>query len=350
MESEQESKQESEHNGGAMRRIRAFWRRVLTGPTLGARIEAYEEIAPGLGAGIGIREVLRTAAERHRGAKRRSIEILADGVAADRPLAATMLAHPECYSAIEAALVATGERTGRLDAAFRSAAAQLERERDTRNRLVQACAYPFVLIHCLILIPALGLIAASRGVLAYLAFVVPALLLLWGSLFAVASVFAAFSHRVGFARFVDRLPIIGKVVKAAALARFARSLAALHGAGITYDESLRASAEASGHALIRADADVAIYAIRRGATFPVALDEMTSLPSDDRSLLVAGERSGELESAARRVAEMEDQRFEVVTKRAIAVLPSVLIGIVGVAVAVLMLKVVGGYYKTLTSF
>lgn len=329
---------------GAVPSVRAFWRRTLSGPSVGARIAMYEEIAPGLGAGIGVREVLRTAAARHGGAKRRAIEILAEGVDRDAGLSATMLANPEHFTVLEAALVATGERTGRLDAAFRAAAAQLDKTRATRNRVIQACAYPLFLVHALV--ATMGMVHMFGGG-SFLAVVLPAFALIWGGFVAVASINAAFAGRPGYRRFVERIPVVGAVVKTSSMTRFARAFAALHGAGMSHDESLRIAADASGSALLRADAAIACYALSKGQSLPAALTLMPSLPGEAQGILIAGEQSGELEAAAARVAALAEERGDVVAKRAITLLPGCLVLIVGLAVALLAFSVIGGYYKSM---
>lgn len=313
-----------------LQRVTTFWRRTLTGPSAGARIAIYEELAPTVAAGIGLREALRAVADRHSGAKRRAVELLADGLDHDVQLAATMRSAPAVFSPIEAALVATGERTGRIDVALRAAAAQLERDRDMRNRIIQAVAYPLLVLHCFILMCSL---VRMFGGGSFLLLAVPSFLALWGGVFAVASLHAAFAGSPGYARWVERVPVLGAVIRAGALARFARAFAALHGTGVSYDESLSVSAEASGNAIIRSDAALAVYAVRSGQPFSVALATMKSIPLDDYGLLIAGEQAGDLEGAANRVAKLEDDRFEVVTKRATAVLPGLLMLVMGAAVA-----------------
>src|SRR5262245_22548887 len=224
-----------------MSRVRAFWRRTLRGPGTGARLEVYEELAPTLAAGIGVREALHMSADRHRGAKRRMLDLLADGLERNVPLSETMRTNPEVFTPIEAALVATGERSGRIDAAFADAAVQLERTRKVRNRIIQAIAYPVLLVHCFILMCSL---VRMFGGGSFLAIALPSLLAFWGGLFVLASVHAACAGRAGYARFVVALPVIGRVVRAGALARFFRSFAVLHGAGVAYEECLLVGANA----------------------------------------------------------------------------------------------------------
>jgi type II secretory pathway component PulF len=162
---------------------------------------------------------------------------------------------------------------------------------------------------------------------------VPPFLLLWTAIFLAVSLHAGLRGGRGYARFLESIPALGRALRAASLARFARAFQTLHGAGVSYDETLRVAAEASGHAAIAADSEEARTALLRGEPFPSALERMRSIPSDDRGLLVAGEQSGDLEAAAGRVAQMEEDRFEVAAKRAFSLLPGVLMILVGAAVA-----------------
>jgi type IV pilus assembly protein PilC len=325
-------------------RVKAFWRRVLVGPGEARRIELYEEFAPMLTAGIGIRETLRSCADRHGGAKRRAVDLLADGIDRDVDLSKTMRAHPEIFTPLEAAMVATGERTGRLDAAFRAAAAQLERSMAVRNRLFQALAYPTLVVHCFILM--VSLVGTFQGG-SFLALALPSFGLLWGGTILLVSAHAALRDSPAYARLVSRLPVIGRVVRSSALARFSRAFAALHGGGISYDESLRTAADASGSALLKKDAETAVAVLAGGAPLPAALAAMSSIPQEDRGLLVAGEQSGDLEGAANRVADLEQERFEVVAKRATALLPGCLTLLMGLAVAWFAFSFYGGLYRGL---
>jgi type II secretory pathway component PulF len=323
-------------------RVRAFWRRTLRGPGVGGRIEIYEELAPTVGAGIGIREALDACADRHGGAKRRALMLLADALARDVPLSETMRAHPETFSAVEAALVATGERTGRLDAAFRAAAAQLERSRGVRNRIVQAVAYPVLLVHCFILMCSL---VRMFGGGSFLGIALPSFVAFWGGLFVLTSVHVALSRDARYSQILASLPVAGRVVRAGALGRFLRAFAALHGAGVAYEDCLRLSAEASADGAVGADAETAIRSLAGGAPLAFALSQMSTIPVDDRGLLLAGEQSGELETAANRAAALEESRFDVVLKRATTLLPGCLVLLIGIAVGWYAISFYAGIYK-----
>ena len=325
-------------------RVRAFWRRTLKGPGVGARIEIYEELAPTLSAGIGIREGLHFAADRHGGSKRRLLDLLADGLERDVPLSETMRSNPDVFSAVETALVATGERTGRMDAAFRAASAQLERSRGVRNRIIQAVAYPVLLIHCFIMMCSL---VRMFGGGSFLAIALPSFLAFWGGLFVLTSLHVACSRDARYSQMLAAVPLVGRVVRAGALGRFLRCFAALHGAGVAYEECLRLSADASSDGAVRADADAAARSLAGGAPLAIALAQMSTIPGDDKGLLIAGEQSGELEAAASRAAMLEETRFDVVLKRATALLPGCLVILIGIAVGWYAISFYAGLYRGL---
>lgn len=325
-------------------RVRAFWRRTLRGPGVGARIEIYEELAPTVGAGIGIREALAASAGRHGGAKHRALTLLLDGLGRDVPLSETMRRSPDAFSGLEAALVATGERTGRLDAAFRAAAAQLERTRSVRNRIVQAVSYPMLLVHCFILM--VSIVGAANGH-SFVKTALPSFAAFWGGLFLLTSIHVALALEATYANVLAAVPIVGRVVRAGALGRFLRSFAALHGAGIAYEDCLRLSAAASNDGAVLADANAAARSLAGGAPLSEALGRMSTIPVDDRGLLIAGEQSGDLEAAANRAAGLEEDRFDVVLKRATALLPGCLVMLIGIAVGWYAISFYAGLYKGL---
>jgi type IV pilus assembly protein PilC len=327
--------------GGALGRVRTFWRRTLFGPSVVARIEIYEELAPTLAAGIGLREALQATTDRHSGAKRRAVELLSDGVERDVPMSVTMRANPEFFTLIEAAIVETGERTGRMDVAFRGAAAQLERAKAVRTRMWQSVSYPLLLVHCFILMCS---VVRMFGGGSFLLLAVPSFALLWGGIFLVASVHAARQDSEGYARRLRSIPLFGSVLRVGSLARFARVFAALYGSGVAYGEALLIAGQASGDAVMCAEAVTAASALDRGASLPEALTRMPSIPSDDMGLLLAGEKSGELEGAALRVSVLEDARYDVSVNRMAGLLRNGLVVVMGCAVGLYAVSFYAKYY------
>lgn len=321
--------------------IAAFWRRSLRGPTARTRMLLYDEIAPSLGAGVGLRQSLEGARARHGGrGRRRALDALAGAAASGTSLAEAMRAEPDVFSPLETALVAAGERTGRLDAAFRAASAELSKARAASSRTLQASLYPLFLAHFFVLVP----LPLARGA-SVTGFALPLLAALWAAAAGLTSLHVGLRGSRGYAAALARIPVVGGLRRAGSLARFARCLAALHASGSSHGESVRLAADASGDAEVRADASVAAHLLDRGASLPQAFDAMACLPQDDRNLLVAGEQSGELESAATRVADLEQARRDALLGRTMALLPALLVLLVGLAVAWLAISFYGRLFS-----
>ncbi len=327
------------------KRAAAFWRRVLSGATPRARLDLYTEIASMTAAGIAVRQALRFIAERQHGARRRLAQALSEPAERGESLSSGLRAHPELFPPIETELVAAGERTGRVDAAFRATAAQVERTLALRNRVISAALYPLFLVHFGIVVLSIPLVGMQRGLGAWLLFVVPVLLLLWGALGAAVTAHVAFAESPRYGRALFAVPVLGRALRAAALSRFLRALSALHGAGVQFDEALLAAGAAAGNGVLREEARAAARLTASGESLTVALAGVATLPRESLAQVAGAEQSGDLESALLRVADLEQERADASATRATALLPGCLVALVALGVAWVAYAVVWrGYF------
>jgi type II secretory pathway component PulF len=317
------------------------WKRWLTGPGLGNRVLLHEEIASLVGAGIGIREALADLRDRSTGRRRRALERLADAVAHGVPPGRALAAMPEAFSPAEAAIVAAGDRTGRLDQAFREAAAEVERARQALGRLVRSIAYPLFLVHFALFVPACSVMQMRSGPATARMFVWTTFLLMWTAILGVWTLHVAHRRDVGWGRTVARLPFVGDVVASGALSRAGRVAAAVHGAGTTLPDTLHAAADAAGNGWIEADLRAAAERIREGSTATEALVRVEALSSAARSLVETGEKTGTLDLAFGRIAQIEDERFTAAARRLSVALAAALMVLVGLVVFWLLASVLG---------
>jgi general secretion pathway protein F len=273
--------------------------------------------------------------------------VLALGVAVDRgePLAPEMRGHPQLFSPLEIALVATGESSGRLDSSLRTLAAELERGKKLRNRLLQVGLYPVLLLHAALIIPTLGMVWAPYGFGAYLTVVLTGLLLFWGTLAALASAHAVFSRSAGYGRVLLRLPGLGAALLDTAVARFSRALSVLHGAGLPLHRCVFEAAEVSGNGWTRARLASAVPLLEAGSTLSDAIRPAGVLPPQVYGLLATGEQSGDLERSMGRAADLMEERAGHRLARGVAILPILLTLIVGLVVAIMALNGIGGHYR-----
>ena len=326
-----------------------WWKRWTLGPTLGDRSILYQELASLTGAGIGIQQAVHGLHERAGGRRRRALALLDDAVAHGVPPGEAMARLPDHFAPVEAHIVAAGERTGRLDRAFRDAAAEADRARQSLAKLLRSTAYPVFLLHFALFIPGCVLMQNAGGARAAQVFVWGVFLAFWAAVAVGTTFHVARRNDPAYGHAVARLPLVGAVTKSGALARATRVASLLHDAGADLPTSLRAAAGASGNGWIAAGFRAAADRVQQGELAAAALAAVTALGSESRSLIETGEVSGNLDESFARIAQIEEDRFDAATRRLAVGLGGLLFATAAIIVAVMYVSVIGGYYAKVLS-
>jgi len=329
--------------------VRLFWARLFLGPTDHQRVQLYQELAGMTAAGIGIREALEGMLQRHGRRTGRVISCLSEAVQAGNTMAPAMAARPDLFSGLEAGLVRAGERTGPLDHAFNSVADAVERRKKIRNQIVAGVAYPLLLIHFGLFVMPLGFILVRSGLGAYLAFVIPIFLLLWGVIFAAASLHGGLSRRVSYGRFILAVPIFGAAARYAAVTRFARALSALNGAGTDAATALVDAAHAGGNAWMTREIEQAATTVLEGNTLAHSLLGNPALPQEVWNSIASGEQAGELEAALSRTADVYEEKFRTASRASSGALFVLMMGLVALMVMGAAWNVISDYLAAFNS-
>jgi MSHA biogenesis protein MshG len=289
------------------------------------------------------------------------IKDLRSSLDSGRDLSASMRRHPEVFSSFYVSIVQVGELTGGLEAVFLRLYQHLEFEKEIRERIKAALRYPtFVLLAMaaalviinIFVIPAFAKVfagfkaqlpLATRILIGFSDFMVAQ----WPFLLAavVAVIFAARTYvrtpvgKYQWDRYKLRLPIAGKIILKATLARFARTFSlalqsgvpavqALSTVSLVVDndylaqriESMREGVE-RGESVLRTAASSGIFT-------PVVLQ-----------MIAVGDETGELDSLMREVAELYEREVEYEVRTLSAQVEPILLVVLGVMVLVLALGV-----------
>lgn len=217
------------------------------------------------------------------------------------------------FSELDTGILTAGEQSGRLEEACRALAdfyAHLEKE---RNRALAASAYPVFILHLgaiLLSIPP----AVVEGSLP--AFLREAGLFLGTAYLAVAAVAASlwlaargFSSGNSADRLVSRIPIVGGLLRCAALARFCLVLSLGIRSAEGFLSGLKKAGAASGSARIRTACGQAVTSIRSGSGFSAAIRSTGAFPEDLERALQVAEVSGRLEEEITRWAGIYRERL-----------------------------------------
>jgi len=244
------------------------------------------------------------------------------------PLADAMAARPDLFDPVESALVHAGEMSGTLVSACRSLASRFEKEAEFRRSLLAPLAYPAFLVHfALIALPIPTIV--SEGLGSYLRTVGGSLFVLYGGAIGAILLHLLLEENPRYGRLVRSLPFVGRAIRALAYARFARALAALHGAGLSFDRALAAAGEALGIAAWAEEARRAAHAVGEGETVGAAVARLPSVPFEVASAVEVGEASGSLEETLSRAASDLEAQGGASLARLAKILPVVVFLLVG---------------------
>jgi MSHA biogenesis protein MshG len=268
------------------------------------------------------------------------IEVIKDiraSLDAGRELSASMRRHPDVFSFFYVSLVRVGELTGQLEDVFLRLYNHLEFEKEIRESIRAAVRYPsFVLVAMaaaivivnLFVIPAFAKVYA--GFKAELPFLTK--LLINFSNFMVetwwlqvaALVVAVFAFRAWIAtragkyawdRFKLKIPVAGKIILKATLARFARSFSLALQSGVPVVQALSTVAQVVDNDYIGQRIEQMRDGVERGESVlrtAVATGIFTTVVLQ---MIAVGDETGELDSLLREVADLyeNDVQYEVKT-------------------------------------
>lgn len=259
------------------------------------------------------------------------------------------------------AMVASGENAGALPSILERLADLLEREQEVQGKVTTALVYPTLLF-----------IVAIAVVISLMTFVVPrvvdqfdsigqdlplltqVVMAMSGALrdyglyaalgLAVAALaflraLANPGFRLGFDRWVLRLPVIGRLVRDLNAARLARTLATMLASGLPVLEGLTiTSRTVRNEVMKRATQDMA-ESIREGGSLSAALRRSGAFPPILVYLAASGEDSGRLDVMLARAADYLEREFNTFTSVALSLLEPGIIIVMGVIVAAIVMSI-----------
>ena len=312
-----------------------------------------------IGSGLPIDEALGALAEGSEGSLRARLVALRARVMEGSTLAAAMAEAPETFPVLYRATVAAGEASGRLDEVLARLADYTEGRQALRSKLLLALAYPALLSTVAILVvgglmiwvvpqvvgvfeqahqvlpwPTRVLIGISALVERFGAWLLlpPAVLVIAGIVLLRMS-----AIRVSGQRLLLRMPVLGRLVRAADTARFSRTLALLVGSAVPLLDALNIASRVVVNASLReAFARVAVR-VREGAGLARALEESGQFPPVALRLVASGEKSGRLDTMLSDAATQQENELDTALGVATAVLgPGVILLIGGLVLFIVL--------------
>ncbi len=321
-------------------------------------------------AGIPITDALVTIGDETEDvALRRSLGAIVDELRNGGLFSMAAANHPEVFPDYYVGILQSAELSGKLDDSLESLAGYLEREIDTRSKVVSALSYPMVVmvlafITVLILagyvLPQFKplfeeldaeLPLPTRMMLFFSRFFGDLWFITAGFFIMVILVFAFFvKHPTGKIwrdRLVLKLPVISGIVDYAILERFCRILAAMVKAGVPLPEGLKTTTDATSNVVYRERLEVARAQMLEGQGFSKPLIDTELFPGAAKQMFKVGEETGTLDEQLEVASIYFDRELESRIKRFTTMFEPIMIVFVGMIVGFVAVSLVSAMYGVL---
>jgi type II secretory pathway component PulF len=142
-----------------------------------------------------------------------------------------------------------------------------------------------------------------------------------------------------------RLPLIGPVVRAAALGRLARTLGTLVKSGVSLLPALKIVENTIGNQILAKQVAGVAEETRGGDSLATPLRKLGIFPKTMIQMIDVGEQTGKLDEMLLKVAEIEERQMRARTKIVISLLAPALILVVGALVGFMVIAILLPIFK-----
>jgi type IV pilus assembly protein PilC len=251
-------------------------------------------------------------------------------------------------------MVRAGEAAGILDDILKRLAMQQEKNATMRKKIKSAMTYPMVLIGITIIaffglmifvIPQIGKILTDLGgedaklpVITQVMLAISDFLIhQWYILVPIVVVGIIFLSRYiktpkgksQFHHIVLKVPAVKTIVKKVAVARFARTFAALMGAGVAVLEALAVTSRAVGNVVYEEALVDAADQVKNGATLSSIIEKNDLFPAIVAQMLAVGEETGQTDTVLIKVADFYEEEVDVAIDGLSSIIEPVMIVVMG---------------------
>ncbi len=290
------------------------------------------------------------------------------------PLSKAFAEHPEVFSGLYIGMIRLGEATGELSEVMEALANYVQADFELKSKIKSALTYPIVVITVAIAI-VWGLMTfvfpkfmniikdlnvnlpwytqllvtiskilsnpvfiSSAVIISLLSFIIIRILLRYSLVF-----------RKLYEQVLITLPVLGRIVKKLMIARFAKAMVVTFRSGLPLMIAIDYLRESIGSAIIYDICDHLKNVLREGGSLSDAIRNIDFFPLMVKSVVEAGEHTGELEIMLDKVAELYDFEVKTDLDALSSLLEPLIIVFLGLAVGFILLGVYGPLLAILKS-
>lgn len=323
-------------------------------------------------AGVPILRALNSMSQHAQSAGfRTTINSVIKDIEGGTSFADALSKHPNSFNDVYVNMVRAGETGGILDDILKRLALQQEKNDSIKKKVKSAMTYPMVLIVITVgaffglmifVIPAIGktikdlggedaelplitqiMLSISSFLISYWYIIFP---IIGAGIWAVMRYIKTPVGKRKFHRFILKAPIVSKIVKKVAVARFTRTFSALTGAGVAVLEALDTTAKAVGNKVYEDSLINAARRVQNGEVLSKIIAEDEDLyPPIVSQMLSVGEETGQTDKVLVKVADFYEEEVDTAISGLSSTIEPVMIvfmgGMVGLIAASVMMPITG---------
>ena len=279
--------------------------------------------------------------------------------------------HPNIFNDVYVNMVRAGEAAGILDDILKRLALQQEKNATIRKKIKSAMTYPMVLIFItigaffglmLFVIPMIGktikdlagedaeLPALTQVMLAISQFFVTWWFIIFpiigAGIWMLVRYIKTPTGKKQFHQILIKAPILGKIVKKLAIARFTRTFSALIGAGVAVLEALDITARGVGNTVYEESLNTAANRVKNGEVLSkIIMEDEELYPPIVAQMLAVGEETGQTDRVLVKVADFYEEEVDTAIAGLSSTIEPIMIvfmgGMVGIIAASVMMPITG---------
>lgn len=268
--------------------------------------------------------------------------------------------HPKVFDELYVNMVAAGEAGGILDIIQQRLAAYMEKAIKLEKKIKGAMVYPIVIVVISTGVMAVLMIwvipvfasmfedfggqlpAPTALVMAISDFVIANIVYMVGGFFAfkelIRRVYATTFGRREMDRAVLKIPVVGDLVRKAAVAKFTRTMSTLMNAGVPILEGLEIVASTAGNKIVEMAILKARLAVSEGQDLAGPLAESGVFPKMVTQMMSVGEATGALDTMMNKIADFYDDEVDDAVSALTAMMEPALMVFLGITVGFIVIS------------
>jgi general secretion pathway protein F len=302
-------------------------------PSLNDVSVVTRQLATLIKAGIPLFESLTALVDQTENeALKRALTQVREQIREGSSFAKALEAHPSIFPPLYINMVRAGEASGMLQQVLERITSFLEAQAKLRGKITSAMAYPILMALLGTTLVSVLMVAVVPNVTSIFASMDQALPWYTALLIFVSDIMAGYwwlflglialgiwsfrrwvrtpAGRLKWHTIVLRIPIVGKLVRMIAIARFSRTLSTLLGAGVALLGAMDIVKNVLGNAVLEKVVTDAISSIKEGQSVAEPLKRSGQFPPIVTHMITIGEKSGQLEEMLENVSTAYDLEVE----------------------------------------